>query len=74
LTNIYARDIIPYKPTNKIGQGAWEDDLLEGTRRMDALLREKHIPVWVDYWGFGVCHDWCWWQKQLPYFFGKIMH
>jgi esterase/lipase superfamily enzyme len=56
-----------------VGQGAWEDDLLDGTRRMDALLQEKHIPAWVDYWGFDVCHDWCWWQKQLPYFFGKIM-
>jgi esterase/lipase superfamily enzyme len=56
-----------------VGQGAWEDDLLDGTRRMDALLREKGIPAWVDYWGFDVSHDWCWWQKQLPYFFGKIM-
>jgi esterase/lipase superfamily enzyme len=56
-----------------VGQGAWEDDLLDGTRRMDALLREKNIPAWVDYWGFDVCHDWCWWQKQLPYFFENIM-
>ena len=54
------------------GQGAWEDDLLSSTRRMDTLLREKGIPAWVDYWGYDVCHDWCWWQKQLPYFLGKI--
>ena len=55
-----------------VGQGAWEDDLLSSTRRMDTLLREKGIPAWVDYWGYDVCHDWCWWQKQLPYFLGKI--
>lgn len=55
-----------------VGQGAWEDDLLDGTRRLDVLLREKNIPAWVDYWGFDVSHDWCWWQKQLPYFFDKI--
>ena len=55
-----------------VGQGAWEDDLLEGTRALDALLREKGIPAWADYWGFDVSHDWCWWQKQLPYFFDKL--
>lgn len=56
-----------------VGQGAWEEDLLDGTRRLDALLQEKGIPAWADYWGFDVSHDWCWWQKQLPYFFEKIM-
>lgn len=55
-----------------VGQGAWEDDLLDSTRRMDQLLRQKGIPAWVDYWGHDVCHDWCWWQKQLPYFFEKL--
>jgi esterase/lipase superfamily enzyme len=56
-----------------VGQGAWEEDLLESTRRLDKLLQEKGIPAWVDYWGFDVSHDWCWWQKQLPYFFGTVM-
>ena len=56
-----------------VGQGAWEDDLLASTRRMDRLLAKKQIPAWVDYWGYDVDHDWCWWQKQLPYFFEKIM-
>lgn len=55
-----------------VGQGAWEDDLLASIRRMDALLRQKGIPAWIDYWGPDVSHDWCWWQKQLPYFFDKI--
>lgn len=56
-----------------VGQGAWEEDLLASTRRMDALLREKQIPAWVDYWGHDVDHDWSWWRKQLPYFLEKIL-
>ena len=55
-----------------VGQGAWEDELLAGTRALDAVCREKAIPAWFDYWGFDVNHDWCWWQKQLPYFMGKL--
>lgn len=56
-----------------VGQGAWEEELLASTRRMDALLREKNIPAWVDYWGLDVSHDWYWWQKQLPYFMGHVL-
>lgn len=55
------------------GQGAWEEDLLASTRRMDRLLRKKEIPAWVDYWGYDVSHDWCWWQKQLPYFIQSLI-
>ena len=55
-----------------VGQGAWEDLLLAGTRRLDEVLRRKGIPAWVDYWGRDVNHDWCWWQKQLPYFMDKL--
>ena len=55
-----------------VGQGAWEEDLLAGTRAMDRLLQERGIPAWADYWGFDVSHDWCWWRKQLPYFFGQL--
>ena len=54
------------------GQGAWEDDLLAGTRELDRILTEKNIPHWADYWGFDVNHDWDWWQKQLPYFLGHL--
>ena len=51
-----------------VGQGAWEEDLLASTRKLDVLLREKGIRAWVDYWGYDVCHDWCWWRKQIVYF------
>ncbi len=55
-----------------VGQGAWEDELLAGTRALDTVCKQKGIPAWFDYWGFDVNHDWCWWQKQLPYFMGKL--
>ncbi|RFB80724.1 esterase family protein [Methylovirgula sp. 4M-Z18] len=53
------------------GQGAWEERMLADTRVLEKILREKGIPAWVDYWGGDVSHDWPWWQKQLPYFFGR---
>lgn len=56
-----------------VGQGAWEEDLLRGTREMDNILTAKGIDHWADYWGFDVAHDWCWWQKQLPYFMEKVL-
>ena len=55
-----------------VGQGAWEDDMLDNTRRMDELLYRQNISAWVDYWGWDVNHDCCWWQKQLPYFMDKL--
>lgn len=56
-----------------VGQGAWEDELLADTRKLDRVLKFKGIPAWVDYWGFDVNHDWDWWRKQLAYFLGKIL-
>lgn len=56
-----------------VGQGRWEDDLLDSTRRLDALLSQKNIPHWFDYWGHDVDHDWPWWRNQLYYFMSKIV-
>lgn len=56
-----------------VGQGAWENEMLAGTRELEQVLREKGIPAWIDYWGYDVNHDWDWWQKQLPYFMGKLL-
>lgn len=53
------------------GQGAWEDEMLEETRALEALLQQKSIPAWVDYWGADVSHDWPWWRQQMSYFLGK---
>ena len=55
-----------------VGQGAWEDALLESTRQLDEVLRCKGIPAWVDYWGTDVVHDWPWWYRQMDYFLGHL--
>lgn len=55
-----------------VGQGAWEDEALEDTRTVDAILKEKQVPAWIDYWGFDVNHDWPWWYKQMNYFLEKL--
>lgn len=55
-----------------VGQGRWEDDLLASTRRLDALLAERGVPCWFDYWGYDVDHDWCWWRRQIVYFLGQL--
>lgn len=56
-----------------VGQGAWEDAMLDDARAMEGLLSAKGIPAWVDYWGYDVNHDWPWWRVQLPYFLGKLL-
>jgi esterase/lipase superfamily enzyme len=56
-----------------VGQGKWEDELLESTRALDTVLCQRGIPANMDYWGFDVDHDWCWWRVQLPYFMEKIV-
>ena len=54
-----------------VGQGPWE--LVDSTRALQQVLLEKDIPVWVDYWGYDVNHDWPWWFKQVAYFVPKLL-
>ncbi len=56
-----------------VGQGNWEEELLESTGRMDKLLKEKQIPAWIDYWGHDVSHDWAWWRLQIAYFMKHLV-
>lgn len=56
-----------------VGQGAWEEPLLAATRRLDAILQERGIHAWVDYWGLDVNHDWPWWKKQMRYFLPGVL-
>jgi esterase/lipase superfamily enzyme len=49
------------------GQGAWEEEMLEDTRALGAILEAKAIPAIVDIWGYDVNHDWPWWRRMLPY-------
>jgi esterase/lipase superfamily enzyme len=86
--NIYYNSPIHYLPTMEdpwfldkyresqiiicTGQGAWEEDMMRDAQRMKSILESKHIPAWVDFWGYDVNHDWPWWRQQLPYFLGHI--
>jgi len=54
-----------------VGQGAWEDPMLEDTRNIKTILEDKKIPAWIDFWGYDVAHDWPWWRKKMDYF---LMH
>ncbi len=55
-----------------VGQGAWEDELLESTRKLDTVLCRQGIHAHFEYWGHDVNHDWPWWYKMvkvyLPWF------
>lgn len=54
------------------GLGAWEEDCIQETRALEAILQRLEVPAWFDYWGHDVHHDWPWWRKQLPYFLGTL--
>ena len=55
-----------------VGQGAWEDDMLNDTRALEAILVAKGIPAIVDYWGQDVNHDWPWWRQMLPHYLDRL--
>ncbi|MBU1370537.1 MAG: transposase [Bacteroidetes bacterium] len=55
-----------------VGQGAWEQEMIADTQKMQQLLNEKQIAAWIDFWGSDVSHDWPWWRKMMPYFVDKI--
>jgi esterase/lipase superfamily enzyme len=55
-----------------VGQGAWEDEMLEDTREMRRILEAKGIPAIVDEWGTDVNHDWPWWRQMLPLYLERL--
>lgn len=55
-----------------VGQGAWEQPMLDETRAMKAILDSKGIPAWIDIWGEDVYHDWPWWKVQIDYFLRRV--
>jgi esterase/lipase superfamily enzyme len=67
--NLYRRSTIVFA----VGQGAWEERMIEDTRRMQQILESKGVPAWIDYWGHDVAHDWPWWRKMLPHFLEKLL-
>jgi len=56
-----------------VGQGAWEDKMLESTRKLQNACQNCGIHGWFDYWGYDVNHDWPWWKLQLPYFLKSVL-
>jgi esterase/lipase superfamily enzyme len=52
------------------GQGSFEAP--ERSRQLAEILHGKDIPHWLDIWGADVNHDWPWWRKAMPYYFGKL--
>ena len=48
-----------------VGQGKWEDVLIESTRKLDAVMYKKGIHARFEYWGYDVDHDWPWWYKRV---------
>lgn len=57
-----------------VGQGNWEGPLIESTRRLEAVLREKGIHAQVDYWGYDVDHDWPWWFKMVEHYAPSFLY
>ena len=60
--------LVKYRPSNIVYA-----PLSQSSRQMDALLKEKNVPTWIDYWGFDSAHDWAWWRKQIVYFIDKLL-
>lgn len=56
-----------------VGQGAWEDILLESTRWLDTVCCQKGIPARFEYWGHDVAHDWLWWFKMVEHYLPQML-
>lgn len=52
------------------GQGAYEAP--DRSRNLSDILNRKGVSHWLDLWGHDVDHDWPWWRKAMPYYFGKL--
>lgn len=56
-----------------VGQGAWEEEGIRTQRLLDSEFKRLNLPVWCDYWGYDVNHDWDWWFKQARYFLPIVL-
>ncbi|MCD7746958.1 MAG: esterase [Firmicutes bacterium] len=56
-----------------VGQGAWEEQTLASTRRLDRVLAEKGIRASINYWGFDVNHDWNWWFLMVDTYADELL-
>lgn len=56
-----------------VGQGRWEEPLIESTRRLHHVMMAKGIPGRVEYWGHDVDHDWPWWYKMVEHYVPQLL-
>ena len=57
-----------------VGQGAFEEPMIEDTHRMQEVLHQKGVYATFDYWGTDVEHHWFWWQKMLRHHLDSLWH
>ena len=57
-----------------VGQGKWEDLLLDSTRKLQGVLESKGIRGQVEYWGHDVDHDWPWWFKMVDHYVPRFLY
>lgn len=55
-----------------VGQGAWEQPMLDETRELKNILDSKGVPNNIEFWGYDVNHDWPWWHKQIVYYLNGL--
>lgn len=51
-----------------VGQGPWEQPMLDETLAMKKVLEDLQVPAWVEVWGQDVAHDWPWWRQMIVRF------
>lgn len=56
-----------------VGQGAWEDEMLESTVTLKQIFERKGIKADWQIWGQDVNHDWPWWRIQWPMFLSRVL-
>ncbi len=57
-----------------VGQGAWEEPLVNSTRWLEDVMRRKGIHAQVEYWGYDVDHDWPWWYKMVAHYVPRFLY
>lgn len=55
-----------------VGRGAHEDGCIPETAELGAVLRRKHIPNHVSFWGPESSHTYPWWQKQARHYLSQM--
>lgn len=55
-----------------VGQGNAEGGCIDETRELGLLLRRKHIPNHVAFWGEESSHTYPWWQKQARHYLNQM--